>query len=376
MIIGIVKEVNESRVALVPQIIKKITKLGDVDVLVPKGVSPLFSDEAYVESGATLCASADEVFEKSDVFFLLNAPDQDAIKQMKRGALCVSHMNPYANRELLDTFASTGVNAICMEMIPRSTLAQKMDALSSQASLAGYMAVVKGADKLNKIFPMMMTPSGTIPPAKVFVIGAGVAGLQAIATAKRLGAKVEAYDTRPVVEEQVQSLGAKFLKIDLGEMGQTKDGYAKELSQEQLDKQQEMMKQSCVNADLVITTAKLFGRKAPVIVNKDMVAAMKPGSVIVDMAASDGGNVEGSQPDTTVDIGGVAVIGAGNLAQDVPLDASTMYANNVFNLFNHFYDKETNAFVYHQEDEILVSSLITFEGKVVNQRMIAFWGLS
>jgi NAD(P) transhydrogenase subunit alpha len=253
-----------------------------------------------------------------------------------------------------------------MEMIPRTTLAQKMDALSSQASLAGYVAVIKAADRLDQIIPMMMTPAGTLSPARIFVIGAGVAGLQAIATARRLGARVEAFDTRPVVEEQVQSLGAKFIKVDLGETGQTKDGYAKALTEEQLAKQREAMAQHCALSDIVITTAKLFGRKAPIIITADMVKGMKPGSVIVDLAAGSGGNVEGTVADQEVVVDGVRIIGIDNLPGEVAAHASQMYASNQANLLSHFWDAEKKAPDLDSEDEILAGCLIVKDGEIVH----------
>ena len=253
-----------------------------------------------------------------------------------------------------------------MEMIPRTTLAQKMDALSSQANLAGYTAVMLAAERLDKVFPMMMTPAGTIKPANVFIIGVGVAGLQAIATAKRLGARVDAFDTRPVVEEQVQSLGAKFVKVDLGETGETKDGYAKELTDEQKAMQQVAMAEVCAKADVVITTAQLFGRKAPVIVTQAMVESMKPGSVIVDLAVETGGNVEGSQVDEEVDINGVRILGLGNLPGRTCENASQMYSANLLALVDHFWDEEAKELKLDLEDEIMRGCLITQNGEIQN----------
>ena len=253
-----------------------------------------------------------------------------------------------------------------MEMIPRSTRSQKMDALSSQANLAGYMAVMLAATRLPRIFPMMMTPAGTLKPAKVFIIGAGVAGLQAIATAKRLGARVTAFDTRPVVAEQVQSLGGKFLEIDLGDTGQTKDGYARELTPEQVDLQRQAQKAVIAESDVVITTAQVFGRKPPVLVTEDMVAGMAPGSVVVDMAAETGGNVEGSVPNEVVDVGGVTIIGTGNLSNLVARDATQMYASNMFNLVEDTWDKEAKSFVLDLENDILPGCVITHDGAVVH----------
>ena len=236
---------------------------------------------------------------------------------------------------------------------------------------SGYVAVLLGANRLDRIFPMMMTPAGTIPPAKVFIIGVGVAGLQAIATAKRLGAVVEAFDTRPVVEEQVKSLGAKFVKVDLGlgEGGQTAQGYAQELTPEQLAMQREVMAQRCAQADLVITTAQVFGRKAPVIVTKAMVEKMKPGAIIVDMAVESGGNVECSRPDEDIVVNGVKIIGWRNLAGRVPRAASSMYSSNLANLVDHFWDREKKTFRLDPAHDILRECLVTHGGSIVNERL-------
>ena len=371
MIIGTIKEQNEPRISLIPQIAKKFLAIEGIEVLVEKSMTELYEDSDYTAVGAKI-GERSEVLSKCDIIFLFNPLPKEDLKQLKKGAMTISHMDPYNNKDYIDELVKLNINAISMEMIPRSTIAQKMDALSSQASLAGYVAVLQGTNLMNKIFPMMMTPSGTISPAKVFIIGVGVAGLQAIATAKRLGAKVEAFDTRPVVEEQVQSLGAKFVKVDLGEMSQTKDGYAKELTKEQLAKQQEAMEKACANADLVITTAKLFGKKAPIIVTDKMIAKMKKGSVIVDLSAGTGGNVEGTQLDKIVNIHGVNVVGIDNLAGLVPVDASAMYANNLYNLLTHFLNKETKEIII-DNDEISDACVITRDGKLVNERMIEFY---
>ena len=256
-----------------------------------------------------------------------------------------------------------------MEMIPRSTLAQKMDALSSQANLAGYAAVTMATDRMTKILPMMMTPSGTISPARFFIIGVGVAGLQAIATAKRLGARVEAFDTRPIVEEQVKSLGAKFVKVDLGEMSETDQGYAKELTPEQLDKQRQEMAKACARADVVITTAKLFGRKAPLILNNEVLDQMQSGSILIDLAVESGGNVEGSKVgEEVVTTNGVRIIGPENLEGYYPKDATLMLASNFYNLIEHFWDAEAKDFQYKEDDEILNGCLITKGGAIVHER--------
>jgi len=270
---------------------------------------------------------------------------------------------------LIQKFADCDVSAISMEFIPRTTRAQKMDVLSSQANLGGYEAVILAAEHSNKIFPMMTTAAGTILPSKVFIIGVGVAGLQAIATAKRLGAKVTAYDTRPVVEEQVKSLGAQFLKIDVGETGQTKDGYAKALTEEQIQKQREAMKKTCGDSDVVICAAQVFGRKAPVLVTVEMLDAMKPGSVVVDLAVETGGNVEGVAYDKIINRKGVTIIGIANMPGRAPLHASQVYGENFINLIGEFWDKNEKAFVLKLDDEIINSCLVTHGGKIVNQKI-------
>jgi H+-translocating NAD(P) transhydrogenase subunit alpha len=302
----------------------------------------------------------------------VGAPVAEEIGEMKRGCLHVSFLNPFSRKDLLRVFADAGVNAVSMEMMPRTTLAQKMDAISSQANLAGYYAIITAAERLNRILPMMMTPAGTISPAKVFVIGVGVAGLQAIATAKRLGARVEAFDTRPVVEEQVRSLGAKFVKIDLGETGQTEQGYAKELTPEQIELQRQGMAKVCAQSDIVVTTAKLFGRPAPTLVTREMVAGMKRGSIIVDLAAETGGNVEGSEPDReVVTANGVRIVGIAKLEACLPGHATQVYAANLANFVEHFWDGEAKAFSYRLDDEILKGCLLTHDGKVLDERFRA-----
>ncbi|MDP4597217.1 MAG: Re/Si-specific NAD(P)(+) transhydrogenase subunit alpha [Pseudomonadales bacterium] len=358
---------NERRVALIPDAVKKLVNAGlEVVIESGAGLKAGFADAEYTKAGATLSTDRDALLAGGDILLRVKKPALEDIAKLKRGALHISYLDPYNETSLIDAMASQGVSAISMEMIPRTTRAQKMDALSSQANLAGYAMVLLAASKLDRILPMMMTPAGTLSPAKVFVIGAGVAGLQAIATAKRLGAKVEAFDTRPVVAEQVQSLGAKFVQIDLGEMGQTKDGYAKELSPEQLELQRLGMKGVISQSDIVITTAQVFGRPAPRIVTKDMVEAMKPGGVIVDMAVESGGNVEGSVADQTVDINGVSIIGVSNLPSEVARDASQMYSSNLFNLVSEYWDAQAKTFNLNLEDDILKGCVITHDGAIVN----------
>ena len=361
---------SEARVAMVPEIAKKLVDIGaELEVEAGLGLSILCSDEEYSKVGAVVVTDRAVAMKGADIVLRLSAPAEDEIELLKEGCISVSYLDPFRQPQLLAKFAECKVSAICMEMIPRTTLAQKMDALSSQANLAGYVAVIMASERLSKMLPMMMTPAGTISPAKVFIIGAGVAGLQAIATAKRLGARVEAFDTRPVVEEQVQSLGARFVKVDLGETGQTKDGYAKQLTDEQLGLQRDAMAKVCASSDIVITTAQIFGRKAPVIVTKDMLKGMKPGSVVVDMAADTGGNVEGTVLGKEVDVNGVKIIGIANLPGQVPVNASQMYASNLGSLITHFWDKEEKVFNLNMEDEIIQGCLIAHDGEITNDAL-------
>lgn len=359
---------GENRVPVTPETAKKLCRLGaDLVIENGMGLGSGFADAEYAEVGASLSSDREALFRDADLLLRLRKPKRDEVSMMKKGAIHISYLDPFNEHDLVRTLQQHGVTAISMEMIPRTTRSQKMDALSSQANLAGYVMVLQAATHLPRIFPMMMTPAGTLKPAKVFVIGAGVAGLQAIATAKRLGARVTAFDTRAVVAEQVQSLGAAFLEIDLGETGETAGGYATELTPEQIQKQREAQKATIAESDVVITTAQVFGRKPPVIVTRDMVEGMQPGSVIVDMAAETGGNVEGSVPDEVVTVNGVTIIGKGNLPNEVCRDASHMYASNLFNLVDDAWDKESNGFKVDFEHDILPGCIITHGGEVTNE---------
>ena len=358
---------GESRAALVPGSCRKLVGMGlEVMVEASLGAAAGFEDSAYRDAGAVVVADIDSALVASDVVVRLRKPPLEAVALLAEGAVHVSFLDPFNDKALVAALAQRGVTAVCMEMVPRTTRAQKMDALSSQANLAGYAAVILAAAHCSRIFPMMMTPAGTIAPCRVFIIGAGVAGLQAIATAKRLGARVEAFDTRPVVAEQVQSLGAKFVAIDVGETGQTEEGYAKALSAGQLERQRQGMKQVVAKADVVITTAQVFGRPAPRIVSQDMVAAMRPGSVVVDMAVESGGNVEGSVLGEIVDVGGVQVIGFGNLPAEVASNASEMYSANVTHLLDEFYDAEAKRLALDGSNEIAAGCVLTRGGAVVH----------
>ena len=362
---------GETRAPLTPDAVAKLVKLGaQVEVEAGLGLAAGFSDEAYLKAGAIITADRKQLIGSGDIVLRLRKPPVEEIAWLKQGAIHASLLDPFNEKELVQKFAEHGVSAISMEFIPRTTRAQKMDVLSSQANLGGYVAVIQAASHVNKIFPMMTTAAGTILPAKVFIIGAGVAGLQAIATAKRLGAKVTAYDTRPVVEEQVKSLGAQFLKIDLGETGQTKEGYAKALTEEQIQKQRDAMKKTCGDSDIVITTAQVFGRRAPILVTNEMLDAMKPGSAVIDMAVESGGNVEGVVYDQVTDRKGVKIVGVANLPARVPLHASQVYAANLVALVEEFWDKKEKTFVLKLDDEIIKGCLITHGGKIVNEKLL------
>lgn len=356
---------EEPRIAVTPQSVKRLKALGAEIVLAPgTGAGCGWSDSAFQEAGAEL----GNALQTADVLLGLAPPEIANIETMKPGALYIGYLDPFNSPEAIQAFARRGVSAIAMELIPRTTLAQKMDALSSQANLAGYAAVLLGASRLSQILPMMMTPAGTIKPARVFVIGVGVAGLQAIATAKRLGARVDAFDTRPVVEEQVKSLGARFVKADLGETGQTKDGYAQALTEEQQALQRAAMADVMAESNLVITTAQVFGRKAPVIVTDAMLQRMRPGSVIVDVAVDSGGNVEGITPGEVTEMYGVTLVAKPHLAREVPVDASEMYAANLANLIEHFWDKERASMRLDTSDEIMAGCLIVHDGVIRDER--------
>jgi NAD(P) transhydrogenase subunit alpha len=371
MIIGIPKETHqgEQRVAFIPSSVDRLVKKGaQVIIETGLGTSIGISDEEYKKAGSTIESNRRSLLSSADIILRLRKPPLEEVNLLKKGSIHVSFLDPFNEKALVQSLAQNQISAFSMEMIPRTTRAQKMDALSSQANLAGYVTVILAAERLPKIFPMLMTPAGTIAPARVFIIGAGVAGLQAIATAKRLGARVEAFDTRAVVKEQVQSLGAKFVEIDLGETGQTAQGYAKALTPEQLEKQRQGMARVCALSDVVITTAQLFGRKAPVLLTKDIIAQMKPGTIIVDMAVESGGNVEGSKlNEEVVTPNGVRILGMGNLPGRVAVHASQVYSTNLHNLLEEYWDKETSAFKINLEDEIIKGALITHQGQIVNE---------
>ncbi len=360
---------QDRRIPLLPGGAKKLVDLGArVAVQTGLGASVGIADGEYESAGVEISADRKKLIASADMVLRLKRPVEADLEPVREGSILISFLDPFNQANLLKAMAARKISGICMEMIPRTTLAQKMDALSSQANLAGYVAVILAANSIDKIFPMMTTPAGTITPVRVFVIGAGVAGLQAIATAKRLGAIVEAYDTRPVVEEQVRSVGGRFVKFDLGETGQTEQGYARQLTEDQLARQQEAMAKHCEKSDVVITTAQVFGKQAPRIITAETVARMRPGSVLVDLAVETGGNIEGSQLGETVVSNGVKILGQAPLPALVPLDASQMYSSNLVNLIAHFWNKEEKRFVLNLEDEIIEECLLTHEGQIRNER--------
>ena len=358
---------GEKRCALLPSNVKSYTRLG-AQVLIESGLGATIhiDDEAYVSAGAKIVGSREKLLKQANIVLSIHQlPEQEL--SLLTNKVMISFLDPFNNHEYVDALCKHQVTSFSVEMIPRSTRCQKMDALSSQASLAGYVMVVKAIAQLPTILPMMMTAAGTIKPAKIFVIGAGVAGLQAIATAKRLGASVTAFDTRSVVAEQVRSLGAKFLAIDLGDTGQTAQGYAQALTAEQAAIQQLEQEKCIAESDIVITTAQLFGRKPPVLIKRETIGLMKAGSVIVDMAAENGGNVEGTVAGENRVVSGVTIIGTGNWPSDVAQNASQMYANNLLNLVSEFWQQDSNEFLIDLTDDIQANAVITHQGKVTNQ---------
>jgi NAD(P) transhydrogenase subunit alpha len=376
MIAGVLKETypGEKRVAVVPATVNTLQKKGFVvHVETGAGFEAGFTDAMYENEGAVMC-SRGAVLSKSDVILQIRtvgtnpATDADDVKLLKKGAIVIGVIDALTNREAVETLRSAGVKAFALELVPRISRAQAMDVLSSQANIAGYKAALIAADSLPKMFPMMMTAAGTITPAHVLVIGAGVAGLQAIATCNRLGAVVSAYDIRPAVKEQVKSLGAKFVELEL-ETGdaETAGGYAKAMDEEFYRKQRALLAKVVAENDAVITTAAVPGKKAPVLVTEDMVSGMKPGSVIVDLAAETGGNCELTQAGKTVEHNGVRIIGTVNLVSSVPYHASQMYSRNISNLVLLMVKDE--EIKINMEDEILRESLVVEDGKVVNGRV-------
>jgi len=366
MIVGIPKETvqGERRVALVPELVPKLTKAGaDVVVQSGAGTAAGFLDAAYAETGARV---EPDVFDQADVLLKVQPPTIDEIGRMKEGSTLIGFLQPYDNTEAIKTLAAHQVTTFCMELMPRIARAQPMDALSAMSTIAGYKAVLIAASRLPKFFPLLMTAAGTMTPARVFVIGAGVAGLQAIGTAKRLGAVVEAYDTRPAVKEQVESLGAKFAEVRL-EIKDAEDrgGYAKAQSEEFYRKQQEMMSKYVTAADVVIPTALVPGQRAPVLITEEMVRGMRPGSVIIDLAAEQGGNCALTEPGQETLRYGVVIIGPVNLPSTMPFHASQMYARTVVNYLEHLL--KDGRIHLDLEDELTRGPLVTHQGAVAHE---------
>ncbi|WP_057935610.1 Re/Si-specific NAD(P)(+) transhydrogenase subunit alpha [Algoriphagus resistens] len=366
MKIGVLKETKEGehRVALSPDVIKQLIKKEfSVTVEQDAGMGSNFSNEDYMAAGAAV-GNTQEVF-SAEILLKVNLFTKEEVVQMKNGSACISIMYAYNHPEILDEMNKKSIMSFSMDAVPRISRAQKMDCLSSQANLAGYKSVILGANYLEKIFPLMMTASGTITPAKVLIFGAGVAGLQAIATAKRLGAVVEVSDVRPETKEQVESLGGRFLTVEGAGDVKVEGGYAAEVSAEFLQKQKELIQTKIKDSDLVITTALVMGKKSPILVTEDMVRSMKKGAVIVDMAVESGGNCELSEKDQTVRKHGVTIIGESNLPSLMSTNASQLYATNISTLLLHLATKD--GFNLDREEEITKGVLITYEGQVVHE---------
>ncbi|WP_413199928.1 Re/Si-specific NAD(P)(+) transhydrogenase subunit alpha [Nostoc piscinale] len=376
MRIAVAKEIEvcERRVALNPETVARLVKQG-LEVWVEKGAGErsFFSDAAYQAAGAEIISDTDQLWNQADILLKVSPPQEredgrSEIDLLREGSVLISFLNPLGNPVVAQQLANRKVTALSMELIPRTTRAQSMDALSSQASLAGYKSVLIAAAALPKYFPMLTTAAGTIAPAKVLIMGAGVAGLQAIATARRLGAVVEAFDIRPAVKEEVQSLGAKFVEVKLDEETTAAGGYAKEISEASKQRTQEVLAEHIKNSDVVITTAQVPGRKAPLLVTEEMVAQMKPGSVIVDLAAEQGGNCACTDPGKDIVWNGVTIIGPINLPSSMPVHASQLYSKNLTSLLQLLINKE-KALQINFADDIIDAACITHAGEIRNQRV-------
>ncbi|MCX6292310.1 MAG: Re/Si-specific NAD(P)(+) transhydrogenase subunit alpha [Bacteroidetes bacterium] len=367
MKIAVPKETKEreKRVALTPDVIRSLVKSG-FECLVEKdaGLSSFFDDQSYISAGAKIITDRQSLYADADVVLKVNPPVPSEISFMKQGSVLISFMFAASNPELAEACAKQGISSFSVDAIPRISRAQKMDALSSQANLAGYKSVIVGANALGKIFPLLMTAAGTIKPSRVVIMGAGVAGLQAIATAKRLGAIVEVSDIRPETKEQVESLGGKFIELEGDASIKLEGGYVKNVSDDFLKKQQELISKHVAEADLVITTALIPGKKAPVLITEDMVKRMRMGSVIVDMAVEQGGNCTLSEVNKNVVKYGVTIIGEANLPSLMSLNASELYAKNISTFLLHLATKD--GFKWEMEEEITKGSLITHQGKIVH----------
>jgi H+-translocating NAD(P) transhydrogenase subunit alpha len=371
MIIAIPKErrADETRVAATPETVKKFRGLGfDVVVETGAGAAARISDQEYETAGASIAGSPAEAMKTADIILKVRAPAAQEIGLMKRGAILVALLSPASERDTIARLAEAGVTGFAMEFLPRISRAQTMDVLSSQANLAGYKAVIDAAAQFGRAMPMMMTAAGTIAPARVLVMGAGVAGLQAIATAKRLGAIVSATDVRPATKEQVESLGGTFVAVmdEEFKQAQTAAGYAKEMSKEYQARQQALIAETIKKQDIVITTALIPGRKAPILVTEEMVKSMRPGSVIVDLAAEAGGNCPLTQAAQVIEIHGVTIMGHANLPGRLAVDSSSLYSRNLFNFVSLFVDKKAGTIAPNWDDEIIKGAGLTRDGAVVH----------
>ncbi|ASG21007.1 Re/Si-specific NAD(P)(+) transhydrogenase subunit alpha [Nitrospirillum viridazoti] len=371
MKIGVLKErrPGELRVAASPETVRKFVGLGfDVTIETGAGVGAAITDDAFAAAGATIAPDAASTLADADVVLKVQRPEPEELALIKRGAKLAAILSPYGDAERVKSYADAGVDAFAMEFIPRITRAQSMDVLSSQANLAGYRAVLDAAYEFGRAFPMMMTAAGTVPPARAFIMGVGVAGLQAIATARRLGAIVSATDVRPATKEQVQSLGATFVAVEDEEFqqAQTAGGYAKEMSAEYRAKQAALVAETIKKQDIVITTALIPGRKAPVLVTDAMLRTMKTGAVVVDLAVEQGGNVEGSEPGKIVEKYGVKIVGHTNVPSRIAVDSSALYAKNLLNFLTPLVDKESKALKIDWNDDIIKGTALTRDGAVVH----------
>jgi len=369
MNIGVLKEKEpEKRVALLPSQLNHFTSL-KLDIMIEEGAGKgsYAGDKDYSEAGAEI-VKRDDILKKADIILSVSAPDSSTLKKISKGKILIGTLNALTDKDMVTTLRDSGVTAFSLELIPRISRAQSMDVLSNMATVAGYKAVLRAASELPRFFPMFMTAAGTIKPAKVLILGAGVAGLQAIATSRKLGAVVEVFDVRSDVKEQVQSLGGKFIEAEGATEDKSAGGYAVEQTEEYKKRQSEMIQKHATNADVVICTAQIPGKKAPVLVKKETVSAMKPGSVIIDLAASTGGNCELTENDKTVEKDGVRIVGESNFPSLMPSDASKMYGTNLINFSSLLFDKEGN-FKLDMEDEIVSGTCLTKEGEVINERI-------
>ena len=369
MIIAVPKEIenNETRVSITPQSAAELIKAGyKVKIESKAGEKSFFFDKDYQDVNAEIISSKDKLFDDADIILKVTPPSIEEIKLMSKGALCVSFFQPTIELEKVKTMTGIGITGMSMHLVPRTTLAQKMDALSSQANIAGYKAVLMGSVHMGVYMPLLMTAAGTIRPAKVLILGAGVAGLQAIATAKRLGSQVEAFDVRPEVKEQVESLGAKFVEVESdSDDGVGEGGYAKETSDDYKQKQQEVIREHISKADMVVTTALIPGRKAPILIGKDVIDIMKPGSVIMDLAAENGGNCELTKKDEVVNHNKVIIDGTSNIPAKMPVHASELYAKNIAALITYMTDE--SKINLNMEDEIISGSTFTHDCKITHE---------